>query len=130
MDMAMELLEEFETSYLDKDKLKKTLTIKNLPILCESIDTVLSNEINEGVIYCVWGLHNIKREILEGGVQFSFQDCPHALTFSTTTNNDGSKIVTTCTTVTDIQDEDFKESIKTFIDDWMTGIKKQLNMHY
>ena len=128
MDTAMELLEVLETPHLDNNKLKNILTIKNLPKLCNSIETILSNDISEGVIYCLWGKHRINREILKDGVQFSFQECPHALAFSITTNNDGNKIFIRCSTDTDVQDEDFLESIREFIDNWVTGIKKQLNL--
>jgi len=124
----MELLEELETPHLDNSKLTSLLTIKNLPKLCNSIETILSNDISEGVIYCIWGKHRINRKILKDGVQFSFQECPHALAFSITTKNDGNNILIRCSTDTNIQDEDFMESIKEFIDSWVTGIKKQLNL--
>ena len=124
----MELLEELETPHLDNSKLISLLTIKNLPKLCKSIETILSNDISEGVIYCIWGKHRINREILKDGIQFSFHECPHALTFSITTKNHGHNILIRCYTDTDIQDEDFMESIREFIDNWVTGIKKQLNL--
>jgi len=119
----MELLEEIELSSLDQAKLKNNLTIHNLPRLCHSIDNVISDQNTKGVIYCVWGKHEIYREVLNNGIRFSFPQCPNALTLSITKNNDANKISIQCSTNTIIEDEDFIESIKQFIKDWTTGIK-------
>ena len=119
----MELLEEVENSNLDQIKLKNELTINNLPSLCNSIDNVISDQSTKGVIYCVWGQHEIRREILNDGIRFSFPQCPNALTISITKNNDTSNISIHCTTNNNIEDEDFIDSIKQFIKDWMAGIK-------
>jgi len=119
----MELLEEVESPNLDQIKLKNELTINNLPRLCHSIDNVISDQNSRGVIYCVWGQHEIHREILNNGIRFSFPQCPNALTLSITKNNDANKISIHCTTNKNIEDEDFIESINQFIKDWIVGIK-------
>ena len=120
---VMELLENVENADLDQIKLKNNLTIHNMPKLCNSIDNIISDENDQGVIYCVWGKHEVRREILDNGIRFSFPQCPNALTLSITKNNDSDKIHLHCTTNTNIEDEDFLDSIKQFIKDWMVGIK-------
>jgi len=119
----MELVEDVENTYLDQSKLKNNLTINNLPKLCNSIDNIISDDYDQGVIYCVWGKHEIHREILNNGIRFSFPQCPNALTLTITKNNDSDNIHILCTTNTNIEDEDFIDSIKQFIKDWTVGIK-------
>lgn len=127
MEIAMELLKEIEITNLNKFIFNKSLTIKNLPNLCSSIETVISDEINKGVIYCIWGQHCISRETLKDGVRFSFQGCPHALALSVTTKNNSNRITIHCSTDTEIQDEDFMDSIKEFLNNWVIGIKTLSN---
>ena len=67
----MEFFATLKTPALDKDNLKILLTIKNLPKLCESINYVLSDEKEAGVIYCIWGEFKINREELKYSIRFS-----------------------------------------------------------
>lgn len=120
----MELIEKIESPVIDQISLKKILKINHLPNLCNSISTVISDEKNKGVIYCVWGKHEINREILKYGVRFSFPQCPNALTLSVTSEEESNKIEIRCTTNTDIKDEDFIDSIREFVSDWVVGIKE------
>lgn len=121
----MELLEVVNKSYLDQSSLKQILIIKNLPKLCKSINSVISCNKDEGVIYCVWGQHSINRKLLKKGVRFSFPQCPNSLTLSVISNDDGdsNKITIHCETNTNLRDEDFFDSIKEFVDDWVVGLK-------
>ena len=120
----MEFFEEIETNSLDVNSLKNLLTIQRLPELCNSINTVISDKKDRGIIYCIWGEHEVNREILKHGIRFSMPMCPNALAWSVTSKEkDGSnKTVIHCTTDTKINDDDFIESIQEFVSDWRTGI--------
>ena len=120
----MELFEEIEKNRLDVNSLKELLTIERLPELCHSINTVISDKKDKGVIYCVWGEHEVNREILKHGVRFSMPMCPNALAWSITSKekDGGNKTVIHCTTDTSKNDDDFMESIQEFVSDWRTGI--------
>lgn len=120
----MELFEEIENANLDENILKQILTIDHLPELCHSINSVISDKKDSGVIYCLWGEHDINREILKHGVRFSLPKCPNALAWSITTKVrlGSNNTVIHCTTDTKENDEDFIESIREFVSDWRVGI--------
>ena len=48
--------------------------IGDLPACCASIDRVLSVQGDRGVIYCLWGEFEVRREVIRNGVRFSL---PH-----------------------------------------------------
>ena len=109
---------------MNENSLKQLLTIERLPQLCHSINNVISDEKDSGVIYCVWGEHEVNREAIKHGVRFSMPECPNALAWSVTTKEQAGnyKTVIHCTTDTTEHDEDFIESIREFVSDWKAGI--------
>ncbi len=122
----MEFFEELEKPDINIDDLKNLLTINKLPTLCKSIDTVISNKGNEGEIYCLWGLFNIRREVIKYGIRFTLLNCPHALAWTITINNQNKNIIIHCTIDKKEQEEEFIDSINQFIKDWSYGIKAVL----
>ena len=75
----MEFYKKVENSELDINGLKRQLTIQNLPKLCASISSVISDEGNQGIIYCLWGEFVVNREELGDGIRLSLPKCPNAL---------------------------------------------------
>ena len=124
----MEILEIYFEVDINQTDLKERLSIKNLPELCNSINTVISDEVDKGIIYCIWGQHEINREVLTQGIRFYFTQCPYALSISITTENK-NEVCVRCTINTKITDIDFIETIREFMDDWVSGISS-LNHPY
>ncbi|HHO59517.1 MAG TPA: hypothetical protein ENJ64_04690 [Thiotrichales bacterium] len=106
----------------DASTLKRALRIKDLPLYCASIDTVLADNGDSGVIYCLWGEFRVNREEIRYGLRFSLPNCPNALAWTITANDES--IVVHCTIDKQSHDEDFIESIRLFMQDWAQGIKK------
>lgn len=122
----MEFLKKVATSGFGDDDLKHLITIKNLPVLCASIDTVLSDNESVGDIYCAWGEFNVRRDAIRHGVRFSLLNCPHALAWTITFDKSNQEIIIHCTIDKDEQEEDFIESIHEFVTDWSLGLDKAL----
>lgn len=102
-------------------ELKQYLSIKNLPALCASIDTVLTDHTDHGRIYCLWGGFDINREEIRNGVRFSLTSCPNALAWTVTADGD---LLVHCTINTRAPDNDFVESIELFVQDWAQGLRE------
>lgn len=122
----MEFFQEVTNTGLNDAELKNLLQINNLTTLCASINTILSDKGNEGVIYCIWGEFNIKREEIKHGVRFSLLTCPHALAWTVTLDKVNNKIVIHCTIDKKDEDPDFIDSIYEFVNDWADGLSKNL----
>lgn len=114
----MEFFAEIKNTNLDKDSLKKSLSIARLPELCASIDKIILDNGDNGEIYCIWGDFKINREELDHGIRFSLPHCPNALAWTITCDEENSEIVIHCTIAKKQHDEDFIESIEQFIADW------------
>jgi len=125
----MEFFQEVKLENIDIVNLKKWLTVSSLPNFCDSIETVLSEHNQEGEIYCVWGQFNIRRDVIKYGVRFSLLNCPHALAWTVTCNEQENVIVIHCTIDKKEEDEDFVQSIHQFVTDWGYGIETQLKKH-
>lgn len=123
----MEFFEQVENPRLDKERLKQLLSIARLPELCVSIDSVISDEGETGVIYCLWGEFVINREVLEYGVRFSLPKCPNALAWSITTDEENNHITIHCTINRKEQEQDLIDSILEFVGDWSKGIRAALD---
>ena len=108
------------------DRLQRQLRISRLPEFCASVDKVLSDKGDRGEIYCHWGQFDIQRLEIRHGVRFSLLNCPHALCWSITLNENEQHIIVHCTTDKPVQDAEFTESIDTFVDDWQNGIRNGL----
>lgn len=122
----MEFFKEVNNSNFDVKYLKEILTINNLPALCSSIISVISDQQKTGVIYCLWGEFKINREELKYGIRFSLPDCPNSLVWSITKDNECDKIIIHCTINKHIHDKDFIESIEEFMSDWENGIMSDI----
>lgn len=118
----MEFFGEVYSPDLDLSYLKNLLDINNLPGLCASISTVDPKEENEANIYCIWGAFYMKREELRYGVRFSLVNCPHALAWTITFNEQSENIIIHCTIDKTEADEDFVDSIDEFVMHWSKGL--------
>ena len=117
----MEFFEEIEHSKLTVQTLQKRLSIRSLPHYCAAIDTVIKDNGDSGLIYCLWGEFSINREEIRDGLRFTLPNCPNALAWTITTSND--RTVVHCTIDKRSHDADFIDSIKQFIQDWGQGLK-------
>jgi len=122
----MEFFQEVSANDLDVSHLKHLLTIKNLPVMCASINTVISEQGNEADIYCIWGNFNLRRDEIRYGIRFSLLNCPHALAWTITFDEERQNIVIHCTIIDKAEQEDFINSIHEFVTDWSVGITKAL----
>ncbi|MCW8931300.1 MAG: hypothetical protein OQL19_13805 [Gammaproteobacteria bacterium] len=114
----MEFFNTIENSKLNVRNLKELLSIKNLPILCHSIHTIISDEQKNGIIYCLWGEFEINREDIRSGIRFSLPNCPNALVWSITMDDDSDNIIIHCTINKSRHEDDFIDSIEEFMNDW------------
>ena len=122
----MEFLQKVPASDLQASHLKRLLTIKNLPVLCTSINTIIAEKGNEGDIYCLWGEFSLRRDEIRHGVRFSLLSCPHALAWTITFDKSTQNIIIHCTIDKSEQEQDFIDSIHEFVKDWSHGITKLL----
>jgi hypothetical protein len=124
----MEFFEEIKGVSINVQKLNTMLSIKNLPILCSSINTVIKDDINKGSIYCLWGEFDINREELNYGVRFSLPNCPNALAWSITVEKSNNTLIIHCTINKKEHNHDFIESIEEFLLAWKIGLRKNLKI--
>lgn len=124
----MEFFAEIKGVSTDVEQLHKMLSIKNLSILCSSIDTVIRDDISEGSIYCLWGEFDINREELKKGIRFSLPHCPNALAWSITLEESLDALIIHCTINKKEHEQDFTESIEDFILSWKVGLTQALKI--
>lgn len=122
----MEFFQKVSSETLDLSHLKTLLTIKNMPLLCRSIDKIISEQGNEAEIYCLWGAFNLRRDEIRHGIRFSLLSCPHALAWTITLKETSQQIVIHCTIDETEQEEDFIDSINEFVNHWSQGITQAL----
>lgn len=121
----MEFYRQIPSSNIDSNTLKDLLVIGSLPKLCASIDSANAINDHEGDIYCLWGAFDIRRDELRMGIRISLLNCPHALAWTLTLQQ--QMLVIHCT-IDDINPEqEFIESIDEFMDDWLSGMSQMLN---
>ena len=121
----MEFFEETNRTHIDSVELKTLLSISNLPKLCNSIDKVITDNITNGTIFCLWGEFNINREELNDGVRFTMPGCPNAFTWTITTAEDDMLHIH-CTIKQRTHEPDFIASIEDFTHDWKAGLNLAL----
>ncbi|GMR01403.1 MAG: hypothetical protein BMS9Abin19_0783 [Gammaproteobacteria bacterium] len=114
----MEFFAEIKNADLDTKRLQKLLSIKQLPELCRSIDSVITDDLDSGIIYCIWGEFEIKREELDHGIRFTLPHCPNAIAWTITYDEYTNEIVIHCTMNKKEHDADFIETIEQFVADW------------
>ena len=117
MEFYQKLQKEIDAKYIQKN-----LRLDNLNQYCNFIDNVINSDNNRGEIYCGWGLFNIHREIIKKGIRISLLNCPNALAFSITKEEQG--IIMHCTINTAEPDQDFVDSIRLFLSDLKAGISQ------
>ena len=122
----MEFFQKVSSETLDLSHLKAILTIKNMPLLCRSIDKIISEQGNEAEIYCLWGAFKVRRDEIRHGIRFSLLNCPHALAWTITLKETSRQIVIHCTINETEQEEDFIDSINEFVNHWSQGITQAL----
>jgi hypothetical protein len=122
----MEFFQEICRSDLDVNYLKSILTIRKLPELCDSINTVIKDNGSEGEIYTVWGQFTVKRDPIVNGMRFTLNTCPHAFAWTITWHEERNKVVVHCTIDKTEHDPDFIDSIEQFAKDWAAGLKNSL----
>lgn len=122
----MEFFKKLSVADLNVTNLQHLLTIQNLPALCASIDTVISDRGNEGEIYCLWGEFNLRRDEIREGIRFSLLNCPHALAWTVTYDEAHQYLTIHCTIDETEQEKEFVDSIEAFATDWSQGITKAL----
>lgn len=122
----MEFFKTIPASDVTSQDLQQLLSIDQLPALCRSISSVISDEQTHGVIYCLWGEFKINREVLKQGIRFSLPTCPNAFVWSITVEEDRSIVIHgTINKMT--HDDDFLDSIAEFFNDWWDGVRQHLN---
>lgn len=120
----MEFFGEIQNVGLDAGELKNLLVVENLAALCDSISTVTPHEKDRGVMFCVWGEFEVRRDEIRYGVRFSLPNCPNALAWTVTLDDESKGVVIHCTIDRKKHDEDFVESIREFVESWSEGIIK------
>ena len=102
------------------------ITVEHLDRYSSDIDSILSStDENHAEIYCIWGTFLVERQLIRGGVRFSLPTCPNAFAWTITTGYDPApdNIVIHGTINRVEHDEDFIESIESFISSWKTGFE-------
>jgi hypothetical protein len=107
----------------------QTLTVKQLAAYCSDIDKVLTvDDDDRGSVYCIWGEFSVERQLINGGVRFTLPGCPNALAWTVTTGFPPApgKVVIHCTINRQEHEEDFIDSIESFIAAWRHGLEQNL----
>ena len=109
----------------DKDAIQKNIRFDNLNDLCASI-FVLDHNDNIAQIGGFWGEFSLQKDNINGGLRFSFLECPNALVFTITTGfpPEPNQVVLHLTVNRMKLDPVFIEEIKELINDWKIGIEK------
>lgn len=107
-----------------KDLIQQNINFDNLEELCDSM-FVMNYYNDRAIIGGIWGEFSLQRDKINGGLRFSFLQCPNALTFTITTGYppEPNKIILHLTVNRIELDAIFLEEIEGFIEDWNTGIE-------
>ncbi len=113
---------------IDAQQLQARLSIASLPDWCASIPAVRKAGEGRGEIETVWGVFDVTREPVRGGVRFSLPDCPNAFSWTVTTDLPPREaaVVVHATINRREHDPDFIESIETFVAEWVAGLQRGL----
>lgn len=123
----MEFFREVLRPGLGIARLKRLLTIESLPSLCASISTATPRTESDGDLYCLWGTFDVRRDEIRNGVRYALLDCPHALAWTITLDEDREHVIIHCTIDKTNPDPEFAESIHAFVADWAAGVRDVLN---
>ena len=113
---------------VEPDRLTELLTIGNLPVLCDAIDSLLESRGERGRIYCLWGEFAVNREPINGGVRFTMPTCPNAMAWTITTGHPpaAGSVVIHCTIARTDHEDDFIESLEYWVEAWRRGLERAL----
>ena len=111
--------------------LQQQLRLEVLPRFCASIYEVLEHEGDWGKISTVWGLFDVRRETIRGGLRFTLPGCLNAVTWTVTVSPDENveQVTVHCTINRRQQDADFVESLEEFVQDWHRGLAQHLQLN-
>ena len=112
------------------EQLQSTLTIEDLPLYCSEIDKLLCVDGDEGEIYCLWGAFRVRRESINGSVRFTMPGCPNALAWTITAGlpPKPESTVVHCTINRQEHEQDFIDSIETFVDALAQGLLASIGL--
>ena len=115
---------------IDSNYIQQHLRLDNLHQYCDFIDNIINSYNNKGEIYCSRGLFTVEREIIKNGIRISLLNCPNALAFTITKEEQG--VVLHCTINSAEPDQDFVESIELFLSDLKKALLNSnlLNLYY
>ncbi len=118
------------TSAATEQDLQQQLRIETLAQFCASIYEVMSYADDRGEISMLWGLFEVQRQSIRGGVRFSLPGCLNAVSWTITINTDDSlgEVTVHCTINRKQHDADFIESLEDFIQDWRKGLAEHLQV--
>ncbi|NOZ36809.1 MAG: hypothetical protein GXP11_01840 [Gammaproteobacteria bacterium] len=118
------------TSAATEQDLQQQLRIETLAQFCSSIYEVMSYTDDRGEISMLWGLFEVQRQSIRGGVRFSLPGCLNAVSWTITINTDDSlgEVTVHCTINRQQHDADFIESLEDFIQDWRKGLAEHLQV--
>ena len=124
----MEFFASINAAVSEQD-LQQQLQIENLPRFCASIYEVVSSDKNRGEVSMLWGLFDVRRECIRGGVRFILPGCLNAVSWTVTVSPDegDDEITVHCTINRKQQDADFVESLEDFVEDWRKGLLAHLS---
>ena len=112
-----------------EEHIQKNVHFKNLDDLCASI-FVMNFTKNTANIGGIWGEFSLQKDQINGGLRFSFLECPNALTFTITTGflPEPDKIVLHLTVNRLELKPLFLEEIEEFMDDWKKGMENNFEL--
>ena len=108
------------------DQIQKKIHFDNLDDLCESV-FIMNKTKNIATIGSIWGEFSLQKDLINGGVRFSFLECPNALAFTITTGYppEQEKIIFHLTVNRTVLKPVFIDEIEGFINDWKTGMVRE-----
>lgn len=111
------------------DTLQEQLELDRLPRYCESIYGVENVGGGRGDMDCLWGVFEVRRDEIRGGVRFILPGCPNAFSWTVTTglDPDPAQVVVHATINRETHDPDFIESIEDFVEGWRAGLQRELS---
>jgi len=117
-------------SQATEQNLQQQLRIDNLADFCASIYEIVKDEEYQGEISMVWGLFEVRRECIRGGVRFTLPNCLNGVAWTITISLDeaNDEVMVHCTINRKEQDADFVESLEDFVNDWREGLDKYLQL--
>lgn len=109
--------------------IQKNVHFENLDDLCANM-FVMSFTDNIANIGGIWGEFSLQKDLINGGLRFSFLECPNALAFTLTTGflPEPDKIVLHLTVNRLELKSEFVEEIEEFMTDWKTGMENNFKL--